>query len=68
MKIVDQTSVFTGIYDGDSRHGQLCQIGRAADIGQDFILLEQPLEGDRVGDLAALDQPGAGFENAPMWG
>ena len=36
--------------------GQLRQILRAADLGQRAVLVEQVLQRDRVGDLAALDQ------------
>src|SRR3546814_7431309 len=57
-----------GIDDGDVARLELGQILRAADVGQRALLLEEVLELDGVGDLAALDQLAAGLEDACVHG
>ena len=66
-QVVDRVAVVLGIDDGDDG-GQPRQILRAADLGQRAILVEQVLQGDRVGDLAALDQLADGLVDAPVDG
>ncbi len=56
MQIVNSAAVILSIDDRDRRISEPRQILRAADLGQAAVLVEIILEGDRVGDLAALDQ------------
>ena len=66
VEVVNQPSVFPGIDDGNGGRRQFRQIGWTADVGQAFVLFEITFQGNRVGDLAALDQLAAGFVKAPV--
>jgi hypothetical protein len=57
MQVVDRAAVMLGIDDRHRRFGEPRQILRAADLGKGAVLVEQILQRDRVGDLAAFDEP-----------
>ena len=44
------------------------EVLRAADLGQGAVLVEQVLQGDRIGDLAALDQLADRLIDPPVHG
>ena len=66
VEIMDRAAVIGGVDDGDHRGRQPPEILGAADLGERAVLIEQILERDRIGDLAALDQLGDGGEDAAM--
>ena len=68
MQVEDRAAVILGIDDGDDRGREPREVGRAADLGERAVLVEQRLERHRVGDLAALDELGDRGEDAAVHG
>ena len=66
MEIVDRAPVVLGIDDGDDGAGKPRQILRAAMLDQGRILVEQALQRQSIGDLAALDQLAGGLVDAAV--
>ena len=62
-EVVDQPAVLGGIDDGLGRLRQPAEIARAVELAQCRVLLEQALEGDRVGELAPPDRLDAALED-----
>ena len=56
IEVVDDAAVLAGVDHGDGGIRQLGQVRRPADLGQGLVLLEVPLEGDGIGDLAPFDE------------
>jgi hypothetical protein len=66
IKIMHRAAVILGVDDGDDRLRQFDEILRAADLGQRAVLVEQVLQRDGIGDLAALDQLADRFIDAAV--
>ena len=66
MQVVDRAAIMLGVYDRHRRFGEPRQVLRPTDLSQRAVLVEQVLQGDRVGDLAAFDQLADRGENAGM--
>jgi hypothetical protein len=66
--VVDGAPIVAGIDDGDGAFLKLLQVIRAAHILQRAVLFEEVLELHPVGDLAPVDEPAAGLEDAPVHG
>ncbi len=66
VAVADLAAVILGVDDRHHRGGEADQIGRPPDFLQRLVLVEHALEGDRGGDLAAVDQPAAGLEDAAV--
>jgi hypothetical protein len=67
-QIIDRAAVMLGIDDRDNAGGKIGKIFGAPDMRQVPVLLEIVLEGDRTGQLAALDQLENGLIQALMHG
>src|SRR3546814_1139314 len=61
--VTDLAAVVLGVDDGDHRGGETDEVGRTTDLLERLVLVEHPLQGHRRGDLSAVDQPAAGFED-----
>ena len=68
IEVVDRAGVVLGVDDGHRRADKAREILGAADIGKRLVVLEVVLEGDRIGDLAALDELEDGFVDAAVNG
>ena len=66
VEVVDGAAVVARVHDGDGAALQLGEVVRAAGLGERLVLVEQGLERDRVGLLAALDQLADGLEDASV--
>ena len=66
--VIDDAAIILGIGRGDRRAGQTTEIFGAADIGQRLVMIEESLQRDRRGDLAALDQLHGSGEDAAVHG
>ena len=66
--IVDGVAVVAGVDDGYGVGRQAAEILGATDFAERFVALEEGLQRDRAGDLAALDQLDASLEDAPVHG
>ena len=62
-EVVDHPAVVGGVDDGVGRLGEPAEIARAVELAQRRVLLEQALERDRVGELAAPDRLDAALED-----
>jgi hypothetical protein len=56
IQVIDRTALILGIDDRDHAGGKIGEIFRAADRRKIAVLFEIILQGDRTGQLAALDQ------------
>ncbi len=66
MQVVHRAAVVLGVDDRGDRAREPHQIGVTADLREIAVGLEILLERDRVGDLAAIDQPRDRLEDAAV--
>ncbi len=62
-EIVDQVAVLLGVDDADHRGREPGEVARAADAFEFLAAVHHPLQGDRVGGIAALGEDDAELED-----
>ena len=66
--VVDDAAIFAGIDDADHRRQKLAQIGGAAHLIQQAVMLELDAQRHRIGQLSCLDPALDGGEDAAVDG